>query len=179
MSLNLEEIKETRKQLLEEIEQEFIDELIPAKIVPDEDIGMPVLSILFDDLAAEGLENLGEFFFMPTINPDEDMQIFTNIITILEEMDDGRLPELAMAIAILNGLIPIGSFAIDAADGTLIYRHSYEMPISFEKETLKDCVELAMGAAADTVSKFAYMLVEVNEGERSAASVFDYFIAGE
>ena len=40
---------------------------------------------------------------------------------------------------------------------------------------MKDCMELSMGAATDTVSRFAYMLIEVNEGERSAKSVLDYF----
>ena len=168
-----EEILKQRHEILEAIEQEFVNEMVPAKIDVDEELNLETLLVLMDDVAEEGLESTGEFFFMPTLSDNEDIQIFCNVITILERLNEKNLGELYSAIAAINSFIPVGCFTVNPADGTLIYKHNYELPLEVGNKVLKGSVDLCMSTAVLTVRQFAYLLVEIDEGTRTAQSAID------
>ena len=165
-----------RREILTEIEEEFIGELIPAKLVTDEELQIDTLTVLLEEFVMEGLESAGKFFFIPT-GKEDDIQIFSNVITIMEELSDENLPELMSALAMVNGYTPVGCFTLDAVDRTLVYRHNYELPLELDNDTLKSFVDLSMSAALRTVEKMGYLLVQVNEGERKAMDVLDVLLA--
>ena len=171
--MNRTKLQNQRHEIMEALEQEFVDELVPAKLAMDEELQTEVLALVMEELAEDGLTSTGEFFFKPVLADDEDIQLFCNIITILEEPDEQNLGELYSAIIALNALIPVGCFAINLETGALIYRHNYEMPLSLDTESLRASVDLCMSAAFATVQQFSYLLIEVNEGARKAQSVID------
>ena len=69
----------------------------------------------------------------------------------------------------------LASDGVDFARNSIIYRHAYEMPHPSKDKALKSMVDLSMGTAASVMRKFAYMLIEVNEGDRDAESIALFF----
>lgn len=185
-SMKREEVFKQRHDILNAVKREFDAELVPAQIMCG---GEPVsedavqngnsddpeiLTIFIEDLPAQGVDVLGEFFFLPT-HSDEDLQVFMNILTIDTEIEKERSNELLLAIVTLNSYIPVGAFGVDFARNNIVYRHSYEMPHPSKDKALQSAAELSMGVAVSVVKDFGYMLLEVNEGTRDAESIALYF----
>ena len=174
------EMLEQRHRILNRVKDSFDEEMIPAQIERP-DVSDPAdeherLMILMEDIAAVGVDAMGEFFFLPSQQSDE-YQVFMNLITIDEEINLGRLNELLLAINILNNYIPVGAFGIDLARNNIVYRHNCEMPIRSSDAPIKDKVDLSMGLSVALVKEFAYMLLEVNDEIRNADSIEKYFNA--
>lgn len=91
----------------------------------------------------------------------------------LETLNEENLGELYSAIAAINSFIPVGCFTVNPADGTLSYKHNYELPLEVGTNVLKSSVDLCMSTAVLTVHQFAYLLVEIDEGARTAQSAID------
>ncbi len=184
--MKIVEMYRQRHKLLEDVKRSFDQELIPATMVCDdkpyegngEDIAegekTEILTILLEDLPGPGTDAMGEFFFLPSLQGDE-IQVFMNLITVDEEIDKDRLSELLVAIMVLNNHIPVGAFGIDFEQNNIIYRHTYEMPHPSSDKSLRNAVDLSMTLAVSMVKEFAYMLVDVNAGERDAESIAAYF----
>ncbi len=173
--MDLSALNKLRHEVLSEVEKEFIEELVPAKLVEHEGTDAEVLDVILQDFAVDGMDATGEFFFIHT-EEDDDIQYFVNLITIAEDLQGDRLGELGMAIAYMNTYIPVGAFALDITENTLVYKHTYEMGTGIDKDAIKDNVDLCMGVALQAVSDFGYMLIEVLEGRRDAQSVIESFI---
>ncbi|MCR5402430.1 MAG: hypothetical protein K6E91_01240 [Butyrivibrio sp.] len=184
--MNIEKIYRQRRNVLRVLADEFGSEMVPAKVVrsdgTDIDDSDPqiyagttqILTVLFEDLTSQGIDAIGEFFFIP-YKEDDDMQIFQNVITLDEEVEEEMLPEILLAITALNNVIPVGSFGVDLAQRRMAYRHSYEMPFPLSDSDLKNFLDLCMGMAVSMVKEFAYLLAEVADGSRSAESVVQLF----
>lgn len=180
--MSIEKYYRQRRDVLWTLADEFSNEMVPARVVKsdgtdaDEKADQIVnettemLTVLFEDLPADGVDAIGEFFFMP-LGDEDDMQIFQNVITLDEEVNEEMLPELLLAIIALNNTIPLGAFGVDLAQKSLVYRHSYEMPFPLSSDELKNLVDLSMGMAVSVVKEFAYLLIEVADGKRGAESI--------
>lgn len=167
-----EEIMQQRRNLFSSLEEEFTDELIPAKHTREEDGSLDAMTAFFEDLVAEGNETIGEFFFMPFAEEAQsDMQIFVNYFTIAENLAEENLMELFSAACTMNAFIPVGAFSYDVVAQALIYRHATEMPMDLSDEMLRDRIDMSMGMAVQTLTSFGYMLLEVAEGKRDADSL--------
>lgn len=173
MDLNV--LKEARSEVLAELEKEFVDELVPARLVKHEGTDIDVLNVLLEDGVVDGMDARGEFFFLESSEEDE-IQFFVNIFTIAEEITDEKLAELAMAISVINAYLPVGTFALDFTEKSLVFKHTYEMGTEIDKAVLKDGVDLSMSVAFQTVSDFGYLLIEVLEGRRDPISVISTFL---
>ena len=180
------EVYRQRHKLLKDVKAGFDQELIPAALVCDgnpyegngEDLAADgrteMLTILLEDLPGAGTDAMGEFFFLPSLQGDE-LQVFMNIITVDEQIVKDRMTDLLLAIAVLNNHIPVGAFGIDFQQNNIIYRHSYEMPHPYAERALRNAVDLSMAAAVSMVKEYAYMLLDVNAGERDAESIEKFF----
>ena len=168
-----EKLLKDRESVLKAIEGEFNAELFPAVLT--EEGGAKVLSIIMKDLAQDGEDARGEFFFMPG-SDDDEMQFFVNLVTISSDLVAENLAELMGAVSIINTFIIAGCFAIDPAGGSLIYRHPTEMTLDVDKDAMKERIDLSMGTAIQVVSQYAYVLLEVNEGKRKAETIPSLFL---
>lgn len=167
-------LKNMRHNVLAATRDEFVTELIPCELLGNDENGVEVLSVLFEDFAMDGYEANAEYFFMPS-NDDDEIQYFVNLVTLLEELNKDNLNELFAAVASINTYVLTGCFSIDAGAGTLVYKHTYELPIDADEETMKLDLDMSMGTAMQMVSDFAYLLIEINEGKRNAQSAIALF----
>ncbi len=177
--MNMLKLAEQRRSIFKGMEQEFVDELVPASYSDGDEEHAGVLTVFLEDIAAQGLESSAEFFFLPVNEEETGMQIFINLFTLIEEVTEENMTELMLAISMLNAYIPLGAYALDPAEGCLVYKYAKVMPADITKEELHTGMELSMGAAMQTVERFSYLLVEVNDGERNAKSVSDLMTSGQ
>lgn len=168
------ELMNIRHNILLRAREEFVKGLIPCELLGDGENGVEVLSALFENFALDGFDANGEYFFMPSKEGDE-IQYFVNLVTLSEELNKDCLNELFAAVAAINTYVLTGTFAIDAGAGTLIYKHTYEMPIEAGEDAIALGVDMSMGTAMQMVSDYAYLLIEINEGKRNAQSAIDLF----
>ena len=168
--MDQEKMNELRHDVLKTLEEEFTKEFVPAKIVENDVSGVEILATIFEELAVEGLDASGEFFFLPN-KEDEELQFFVNLITISEELPEESLGDLMAAVSVINTYILTGAFAIDPIAGTLIFKHVYEMPLDLDKDKVTDYADLSMGVAILMVQQYGYYLLEVKDGERTVDSV--------
>jgi hypothetical protein len=176
--MNTKDIEDMRHEILKDIEEKFTQELVPALLTEKDDYGVEVLGVVLEGGAADGYDASGEFFFLPG-SEDDEVQYFVNLITLAEKLPEENLPELEAAVACINTYVLTGAFAIDVGAGSLVYKHTYEMPAGISKETVEDNVDLSMGTALNVVDNFGYLLIEVNEGKRKAESVVNFFLGGD
>ncbi len=172
-------LTEKRRKAFKELEQEFKDEMVPVQYAEEEGLPPGVLSVFMDNIAAEGVESIGEFFFMPMEEEKGGIQLFINMITILENVNEKNLGELLGAIAIINSYVPLGAYSYAPKDGRLLFRYSGIMSADLSDVQLKEEMDRAMSVTMDTMEKFSYMLIEVNDGERTGSSIIDLFSTDE
>ena len=170
--MNIKKLMELRKQILSDVEKEFIDELIPAKLTEDEGNDVCILNMILSGSDEEMGNASGEFFFLPTA-PSDEVQYFVSLITLYETIPVENISELCAAIAGINTFVTTGGFGIDFGSGSLIYKLVCPMSVYASEETIRDNVDLFMGCAFQAISEFGYMLTEVCEGERNAESVIE------
>ncbi|MBQ7677310.1 MAG: hypothetical protein IJT32_03670 [Lachnospiraceae bacterium] len=94
MGMNKLQRQKQRHDILAAIEQEFVDEMVSAKLVTDRELQTEVLGVVMEDFAEEGLVSTGEFFFKPVQSDEEDVQLFCNVVTIMEELSQENLGSL-------------------------------------------------------------------------------------
>ncbi len=175
--MDIKKLNEMRYQILSDVEKEFTEEMVPAKLTDKEENDVPVLNVIMSG-ADEAVGNtMGEFFFMPG-SPNDEIQYFVNLITVYEDVPEENLGELGMAVSCLNTYVPAGAFAIDFFARSLIYKLTYLMPVNADENTVRENVDNTMGCALQAVADYGYLLSEVCEGERSALSVIEV-LAGE
>ena len=173
--MDLNSLKETRQEILAEVEKEFTQELVPAKVTEQEGTDVAVLNVILGDGIVDGMDATGEFFFLESAKEDE-IQFFVNVITIAEDISDEKFAELGLAISVMNAYLPVGAFALDITEKNLIYKHTYEMGTEIDKAAMKDNVDLSMSVAFQTATEYGYLLIEVLEGDRDPISVISTFL---
>lgn len=175
--MDITKIKEQRHSLLAGLEQEFLDELIPAKLSPETEEQTEMLTMILEDLSGEGTETVCDFFFLPVFGDEVDIQVFTCMFTVIDEVEDDRFGELVSTVSMMNAYLPVGCFAYDAGVNSIIFRHSYEMPLDLTDDELASNVNLCINMAVEMVSAYGYMVHEVNERERTPESVRKAMVA--
>ncbi len=168
-------LAEKRRKAFKVLEKEFINEMVPVSYQAGEDGHEGTLDIFLDDIVADGVQSYGEFFFLPIDSETEGIQVYVNLITVLEEVDEKNVSELITAIAILNAFLPLGAFAYNPSEKTLIFRYSHVMSADLSDDELKTEMDRSMNVSIQTIENFAYMLVEVNDGERDTQSIVALF----
>ncbi len=172
--MNIKELAEIRHNILAEVEEDFVEELVPAKLSEKDENDVEVLGVILSG-ADEIPDSTGEFFFLPS-NKDDEIQYFVNLITLVESIPEDKIGELCASVAALNTYVLSGGFAIDFGAGSLVYKLVIPMSIDADKEFVADNVDLSMGLTLQAVSEYGYLLIEVCDGKRTAKSIIDLFV---
>ncbi len=168
------EVMKKRSEIITQLEQEFTEELIPVRVTVEEG-DTQVLHILLEEFSMEGVTALVDCFFLPN-EEDEDLQVFTTVMTLAEEIPEERAGELASAVAILDFFLPVGAFAIDPVGRRLVYKSSRVMEISLAQEEMAQQADLAIGVAIQVAEQYTPFLIDILEGTRSAASLTELMV---
>ncbi len=160
--MNLEEMNLKRRKILAAMLEEFSDELIPAKLAEAEVTEAyekpEMLSVLFEDLAVDGADVIGDFFFAAS-EEDDVIQFFHNVLTLDEEVTEENIGALMQAASIVNLYAPAGAFSVNPLEKSIVYRYSYALPMELSDEELRDAVDLSMGVALQMVQRLGYLMV--------------------
>ncbi len=167
---NLEEI---RHNVLDTVREKMSEDLVPASFRPVDENGVEALTVVMEDSAVDGYDATGEFFFLP--DTSKDTQFLVSLITIADELHEETINELCIAVSGINTYMPIEGFAIDFLTKSLVFKHTYGIPLDLREEKLQERSELAIGTALQIVGEFGYLLAEVNDGIRSGESVLEIF----
>lgn len=168
-----DDILELQRKVLGKIEMECKEDLMPALFnLADEDFPYDVLNLIVYDLGEKQSQCRGEFCFI-NINEEEEIQTFTSIITMNDELDISNFGELCEAVNALNFYIPYGSFAISRADKNLIYKLSCPLPVDLSEELLHQQVELFISNAYLMVDKYIDLIESIATGENTLELIYD------
>ncbi len=160
-----------RQSIFKKLEKEFTDELVPASYSGETEGQAGVLTIFVEDLAGEGVQSFAEYFFMPMDEKTAGMQLFVNLFTVIDETDENNRGELMAAVSILNNYLPLGAFAFDPAQDALVYRYTHVMAFELSETDMYNEMQMSMSASMQVMERFSYLLLEVNDGQRSAGSI--------
>ncbi len=172
--MSMKSLEDRRHEVLEYLENKFTDIQVPAKLSPKDENGVEVLGMILQDAAAKDKEALGEFFFMP-IQEEDEVQFFVNLITLTEELSVDNIGDLSTVVAAINTYITGGAFAIDYSVKSLVYKHSYAMSVDADADEMKVNADLCMGTSFQTVDEYGGILLEVNDGKKTAKEVMNVF----
>ncbi len=164
-----------RHDVLVAVQDKLNEELVPTNLSEKDEYGVETLAVVLEDSTVEGYDATAEFFFYPYEDGDE-LQHFTSLITISDELYENTIQELCACVSGINSYMPAEGFAIDFVSRSLIFKHTYVMPVDLDASAMQENVELAISMSLQTVGEYGYLLAEVNDGMRTAESVLKLFV---
>ena len=155
-------IIQERHELLERLRDSLQEELVISEIREAENEGEPeVLRVVFDQLGQDNEEGvLGEFFFLPPGSGEDQVQHFSAVLTIADDIDRDRLSGLYEAMSQINYKIPCGSFCIDPEGEFLIYRLTTPLSARMNKDELFDQMNICMTNALISADMYIDILLK-------------------
>ncbi len=168
------DIEIMRRELLERFVQDFKDELFAATILePDEDMPIPIVRVIYDEMGDVDDEAVAEFYFTPTTSDDDTVSFFTGIITLQEGIPEEALGRLYEAMSYINFQIPCGAFAIDRGHHVLAYRLCTPMSMDMGREEIYEQMNVCAGNSAAIADAYMGVLRDVTEEKMSIDEVKD------
>ena len=163
--MDIEKIKSDRHELLERLQAALQEELVACELREAENEGEPeILRVVFDELGQDNEDGaLGEFFFLPPGSEEDEVQHFSAVLTIADDIDKSKLPELYEAMSHINYEIPCGSFCIDKEGENLVYRLTTPLPTAVEGDELFNQMNVCMANALVSADMYMDILVKINE----------------
>lgn len=172
--MDLNSLNKTRHDLLAEIENELQENLIAARLIEPGQEGDPdILTVIFDELGSGEEEAFGEFCFLPTVSEEADIQYFSSIITLSDDVSPEYLTVLYEAMSYINFKLPCGSFQIDDSHTFLTYKLTAPLPIELSGEALKVQVDMLMGNTVAVTSGYFDLILSLSRGEASIDNVLE------
>ena len=167
-----------RHELLGRMTAEFQENLIPAQVNMAEDVpDLEILTVLFDDIGRGDEETYGEFYFTPLQSEEDEVQYFTGMITLLDDLDEAYLPVLYEAMSYINFQIPVGTFMIDKTHRFLSFKVTAPMPVDEDDKVLFDQASAVASNAVLVADVYAGVLLDVASGAATIDNVVE--ILGE
>ena len=171
--MNTKEIMEKRHALLESLNEEMKAAEIAAVIRQEE--GAPeMLSAMLDELGDGDTEIVGDFFFRPLETEDDEVQYFSVVITITDEIPGERLTALYEAISYVNFSLPAGCFSIDREHRFFCFVLSVPLPIGMEDGALREEMGLASANAIAIADAYLGILTDVLSGRAGVDGVVQF-----
>lgn len=170
--------KEKQKYVLAVMEEILGEAQVRTLLRSAGEDGLPVdiLTTLHTEFGQDSDEAMGEFYFAPNANGESQVQYFTSVITLSEEVNKEHLPELYEAISKLNFYLPVGSFAIDEEDSSLAYKHVVPIRVDCSQEELLQQVDILIAHALSISEEYIAILLHVSEGKATVQDIIDLFV---
>lgn len=161
--MDIEKIMKERHELLERLRDSLQEELVACEIIEAENENEPeVLRVLFDELGQDNEEGiLGEFFFLPPGSDEDEVQHFSAVFTVADEIDKDKLPRLFEAMSYINFRIPCGSFSIDREEEILIYRLTTPFSVQMKGDDLYAQMNICLTNALICTDMYSDILLQL------------------
>ena len=168
--MNINEINDKRHELLQRLCEELNTAEIAA-VIRQEEKAPEMVSAILDELGDGDADILGDFFFRPLETEDDEVQYFSTVITISDEIPDDKLAALYESIAYVNFALPAGCFSIDKDHRFLCFVLSVPLPMELEEEALFAEMDLSAGNALAIADSYVGILSDVLSGTETADGV--------
>ena len=175
--MNIKEKNKERRELLERMKESLQDDLIACEVAESEQEGMPpVLNVILDTLAKDDAEEgaIGEFYFDPIASEEDEIQHFSSVITLMDDLPKGHLPELFEAITYMNFVLPCGRYCIDKDCTFLAYRLTVPFSIELSGDALFEQMNICMANAVAAADIYMEPLVQLAAGEVTLDEAKEY-----
>lgn len=168
--MDIEKTMRERHELLERLRDSLQEELIICEILEAENENEPeVLRVLFDELGQDNEEGvLGEFFFFPPGSDEDEVQHFSAVIAVADEIDKSKLPQLFEAMSYINFRIPCGSFCVDEEGEVLVYRLTTPFSAQMKGDDIYGQMNICMTNALICTDMYMDILLQILEGSETA-----------
>ena len=175
--MNIEEKMRERRELLERMKESLQDELVACELAEPEEEGFPVvLNVILDALARDDAEEgaYGEFYFDPISSEEDEIQHFSCVITLMDDLPKDHLPELFEAMTYINFGLPCGRYCVDKDQTFLAYRLTVPLPMELSGDQLFDQMNICMANAVAAADIFLEPLVQLAGGEITLDEMKEY-----
>ncbi|MCR5099937.1 MAG: YbjN domain-containing protein [Butyrivibrio sp.] len=171
--MDKDKIKEQRKELFDRLNNEMAEQYIPAIYRDKDETGIDdgILTAYFEELGINDEDAVGEFYFTPVLSEEDDVQFFTAVITLTEDVDESKLPVLYEGLSYLNFYLPLGAFSISDDHNCIIYKYPISLPIDIEGEDLYNIVEGVIATTLTTIDNNIDLVLGLSYGSRSIEDV--------
>ena len=102
---------------------------------------------------------------MPVSSEEAEVQYFTAVITIADELDTERIGELFEAMSYINFKVPAGSYCIDKDRSFLVYKLTTPLSVGLSEDALYEQVNISMGTATAMADLYMDLLRRILENE--------------
>ncbi len=109
----------------------------------------------------------GEFLFRGIQGDPDGGKYFSSVLTMTSEIPEERVPELSLALNLINFYIETGCFALNKPADVLVYRNTRTFSGDTSEEILlKDCFR-ELEQAYETAAKYCTIVLALAEGSLS------------
>ncbi len=172
--MDKEKLLKEWEKLLQKMADSMQEELIPAIYQEAEKEGdIPMVNVMFDDMGDGDEEVYGEFCFRPLMSDEDQVQFFTCMLTLSDDVPEEHRDKLFEAMSYINFQIPCGCFTMDKTGTFLCFRESMPMPIDLMGDELYEQMNLIAGNAVVTTDAYMSALLQVSRGEMSVEDVLE------
>lgn len=164
--MDLEKKYQERRTLLEKMRDSLQEELIACDIIePEEYVELgarsekipPMLRVILDSFGEDGV--IGDFFFQPFVTDEDAVQFFSAVLTLADEIEKERLPELYKKISDANFQLPCGAYCIDEKGGFLVFKLTVPLSVNISDEALLEQMNIVASNAIMSADLFADKLI--------------------
>ena len=166
-----EEKRKLLNKLVEELQQAEDIERASLFTAVELETQTDVVRCLVTETGADLLDLLAECFFLPLADGEEDVQYFTIMVTLIQQMKDDIRP-LAEAVSRLNTYLPAGCFAIDEENG-MLFKYAVPMLKASSEDDKLSTMLTAFDTAIGILDKYEGYLMLVATGELQPADMMD------
>lgn len=163
----------TQTKVLKAITDTFNEEYIPAIFREKVDDGeaMNIVSLLYTEYGNGDGEAGVDLFFLPISAAQSDIQYFSVVINIAEEIDASYKAGLIETLNTLNFLTPFGTYACTPEGTVVFYKLVTPLPADLSEEELLKQVNILTANALDTAEGFVGLLQKFVKGDATAADI--------
>lgn len=162
-----------KEELLKQLKCIFEENKVACVVrTPEEESALAtiILTTLHRNMGNHNDEVMGEYFFMPQEESNDDY--FTISLSITENLTDETYGLFSTASGVMNFFLPFGGFVVNRDITTLAYKYTVIIPADYTKEQAFQLIDKAVGGALDIVDNNIAILTDMEKGE----ATFDDFM---
>lgn len=172
---DIKTVTDNQDRVLKRLAAELQEVMVPAMVRDkDEVIPSPVLTVMYSEVGSELNEVIGEYTFLP-VSVDDEVQIFSSIVTMTDELPDNNLDELRKAVSRLDFYLPLGSIGMDIEDKRLGFKFGVPIPVTTSEDTLFELINMYITTGYMQVDRYIGMLLKIAQGEAKAEELLGDF----
>ncbi|MDO4804982.1 MAG: hypothetical protein Q4A32_09215 [Lachnospiraceae bacterium] len=158
--------RELEHQILEALQERISAFGDDSEIRAEEtaDGGIEILTAWFDRFGEHKDAVMGEFLFRDNPDGGPGGRYFCSVLTLASDMPIENIPDLSLALSVINFYIETGCFALNKPADLLVYRNTRTFSGDVSEEALRaECIT-EMEQAYETAAKYSTVVLALAEG---------------